>query len=75
MFSFVVTHCISKTLLSFYQQSQETIQRSDEGICIALQNEWSEEIENVRDKYWNPATVTLTRNFNKTGLHHGHFVA
>ena len=43
--------------------------------ACTLQNECSEEIENVRDKYWNPTTVTLTHNFNKTGLHHGHFVA
>ena len=43
-------------------------------VC-ALQNECSEEIEYVRGKYWNPATVTLTRNCNKTGLHYGHFVA
>ena len=43
-------------------------------VC-ALQNECFEEIENVRDKYWNPDTVTLTCGFNKTGLHHGHFAA
>ena len=62
----------------FWNTKQQNLSVKYQGritIPCALQIGFSEKVENVQEKYqWRcPASVMLTCDFIKTGLHHGYF--